>query len=294
MSRPYKRICKNDRCGAEYKSKSNGRQYCYKCSPPQLVGKSRGDGIVSGTGAGGRNSRDTKDETNPTTPNTDLEKALVELDVADAANRVGDGKVRHGKNNSGDKVLEESRPQEGWGKCKHINPGGDVATEGCNRERFSEGSPFCHTHLEYWREKRLEVKAKKMADEELERQESTLTQKDFILKKPQDAVNLLAKINFAVYRGFLEIGKAKAFKEIIAAQVNALNAKVMHTKIATLLKLKQQQLAGGGDPPVVNEEDVLQDLETAKDIGLEDLEKMLKQETGTSPDNRVDSARAAG
>ncbi len=288
MSRPYKRICKTDRCGAEYTSKSNGRLYCYKCSPAQHVGVGRKDGIVSGTGAGGRDSRETKDDDNPTIPKGPLEEALVDLDKADAANRIGDGKVRHGKNAAGDKVIEERRPKDGWGKCKHINPGGDVATEGCVRERFSEPSPFCHTHLEYWREKRLEGKAKQMADEEVMRQKCNLTEKDFKLKKPQDAADLLAKINFAVYRGFLTIGKAKAFKEIIAAQISALNAKIMHQKIAILLALKKRQLAGGGDPPPVDNVDMLQDLETARDIDLDTLEKILKGETGASPDKPVD------
>lgn len=306
MSRPYKRICST--CSREYISKSNTRIYCYQCSPPQRhSGGRRKDGMVSGVGLepnaalvrrqrkstfqGGKPDKDRIVSKESPVPDRLLDKAVREVEAAELQERsmVKTDEELHPshrgrpnsvipkngtmmENSGGDKVLAYGRPELGWGKCKHIDP--ELKKETCIKERWSDKSPFCLEHLRYWRDKREENNARRVMEEEVS-QFQDLSKENFFFKNAQDIMNFLSRVNFAVYKNWIPIGKARALSAIARVQIKALDSKIIaHRLHAIIMGLNKGQ---GGTSITTPEdmEEMEEDIERARMMGLEDLAKLV-------------------
>ncbi len=266
MSRPYKRNC--DSCGKEFMSRSNGRVYCHKCSPPQVSGAGRKDDRPGGMGldrVGNCRERDDMKSANPPEPepdpSPDPKKPMIDVTLEAMSDQIS---------GQPGPVMKHGRPKEGWGKCRHINP--KTGKEICDAEKWSDVVPFCPEHVKFWNEKRKERLVRKLIEDEVD-QLSELRVKDFSFKTPQAAADFLGKVNYAVFKNWLTVSKARALKEIVLAQVKALDSMILAKKIEALLELKQ----AGGKPDdfSFDPRELEEDVTRAKDMGLTELTTVL-------------------
>lgn len=224
MSRPYSRRCKS--CGKKFgPTRSNGRVYCFKCSPPQLAGRGRTDGGVSGTELPERSIVPEGERVEAEEPDEN-DKAAEEIASGKYAASVGK------KKDDPDAVKTEGRPSEGWGQCKFKDPE-DRKAATCPGERWSQTTPFCMKHVEWWQDRKAEQRSVELSDDDRRSQKARgFSQRSFNVRNHQEARTLLARINFAVYMGTISIVKAKALKEMVLAQIKALDSELIARKIA--------------------------------------------------------------
>lgn len=230
MSRPYMRVC--EACAKRFTSKSNGRIYCYTCSPAQVHGVSRKDGKVSGTEQLSEHSHPHKEALEKAGPPDDVEKASSEIASAKHAELVGipNQKPKYVKRTDS-KVKAEGRPRKGWGQCKHVRPKSQRFAN-CPKERWSSTVPFCWEHVEFWAERKAEKRGLQVALEDEADQKPLFTEADFNVKTYAEARALLGKINLGVFQGDVLPGKAKALKDMVMGQIKSLDSELVAKKIA--------------------------------------------------------------
>ncbi len=248
MSRPYKRAC--EECGKKFICKSNGRVYCYQCSPPQHVGAGRKDGRPGGMGLDPDSNVPEKDDVASTLSPVSKSDALVDRMASDVKDQTT-------------AVLEKDRPKKGWGKCRHVDPK-KPNKEICDDERWSDRVPFCRKHVEVWRKLKEDRAFKKMVDEEVDSL-SKLKPKDFKFKNAQEAADFLGKVNYAIFKGTIPISKAKALKDMALAQVKALDSGALAMKIEAMMKAKQGE---GGEFEGLTAKDLERDIDLANRLKL--------------------------
>jgi len=130
------------------------------------------------------------------------------------------GRVVH--NPLGHTVYWPRRPQAGWGKCFfNVIPEGKQYHKRCQRERFSRISSFCYLHIEWWVEERAKIRADRILKEEAIKPDP-LSEEDFLIKNPKEAVAFLSKINYYIYKGWLDPVKARIIRETVVNQTRVL------------------------------------------------------------------------
>ena len=260
------------KCGVKFKTKGS-RKRCWKCHPP-AVGKAvsvpRKDGLVAGAGIpqAGR----PRDERAGHTFSEGLKEPARELDgKAEEVARL-EAELRatgtHAdcvkRNPGGDWVaMLPGRPPDGWGKCRHVDP--ETRVEPCDKERFRDVTAFCHEHMVWWREKRLELQAKKVVEEEVSGF-GDMKEGDFAFETPKEAKAFLAKVNFAVYKNWIPIGKARALSEMARWQLRAMETEAYLVRLAQMAKARMVE--GGDIPEPMDEKELVENLELLKEMGL--------------------------
>ena len=246
MSRPYSRTCKD--CSKKFVCRSNGRSYCYTCSPLRQATRVEDDKPPIGPDLPGPING----------PDGELGRMAMELETEDQTTE----------------VCMTQRPRGGWGQCQHQNP--NKPKEKCESERWSNRTPFCKPHVKYWYEIREANRTRRMIEDEV----GTLANfqlKNFKFKTAQEAADFLAQLNFAVYRDQMKVSKAKALKEIVMAQVAAINSGLNAKKIEALLREKEGQ---SGGLPDLDEGDLEADKELAERLRLAEDPQKPKSQTG--------------
>lgn len=281
MSRPYSRKC--DSCGKVFKSSSNGRVYCYDCSPANVAGRGRKNGAPAG--------QLSDDDRSALREETDADRIIREcVEVADdleSKARANPKQFRVGENDGGDRVFLSGRPKDGWGRCQFI----DTArmAEECKEERFSERAPFCFYHLQHWREiraKRMAVKADKAKTEE-----DVVKRWSYNPKTADDVVKFLGQVSRAVAAGQITTNKAESMVKVANAQLAALAHKredaKAHAYIKKILDLKTMQDAKdfGEKPADFGDLDRIE-----KEYGIEEEEK---KDDDSPPDSSGRQQKAA-
>lgn len=346
-NRPHSRTCPI--CGDVFRTVSGGRQYCFKCSPPQIAGGAkRRDGMVSGSGLlephhvvlrrgkknvfeGGRIDKDCIPSTERAVPDRLLDKAVKELQAAELKARArlpqqrtldkagdpaavamekgdpdkpvgatdgyegsgkktdaeSDARTRMLKNSGGDEVLAWRRPELGWGKCKHIDP--KLKVETCDKERWSDASPFCKEHLQFWRDKREENLAKRIMDEEVS-QFIDLDQKNFFFKNAQDVMDFLSRVNYAVYKNWIPVGKARALSNIARVQIKALDSKIIAHRLHAIISGLNKGQGGLAVTTPEELEEMEEDIENAKMMGIGDLARLVSDAMPQQQDKDIEFA----
>jgi hypothetical protein len=167
-----------------------------------------------------------------------VERICEEADKIESEARNDPDKTK--RNYAGDLVATAGRPNDGWGRCRHIDV--DSQDENCQRERFSETTPFCMEHIKYWRNIRAQRIAKKLSDDE---SAHSIPSKYYSVQSSKDAVILLAKVGTMVERGRMTSVKAETIIKIVEAMMRALSHRRDDAKakayIRKLLSLKKAE-----------------------------------------------------
>jgi hypothetical protein len=213
-------------------------------------------------------------------PDRTLDPAIAELAVLESRTRATGKDEIVFVNPAGDETVALGRPKLGWGKCKHIDPSERVET--CVKERWSETTPFCREHVVFWRDKRESNKARKVLEEEVSQFED-LSKANFFFKSAQDIMDFLSRLNFAVYKNWIPVGKARALSAIARVQIKALDSKIIaHRLHAILLGLNK----GQGGTSIVSQDDLeslQEDIEQGRALGLNNLVDLVDK-TMRDPD----------
>jgi hypothetical protein len=308
--------------------------YCFTCSPPQIHGTTRKDGLVAGTGeletagkvrgrmrmnmyAGGKIDKDRIPSEASPIPHRSLDAAVREMEVAMNQERAGvepskEGEIKKKrgrppkvrdvgsggqtaeatlvagavmKNAGGDDVLAYQRPDLGWGKCKHIDP--VEKREVCIKERWSGTAPFCREHVQFWVDKREENKARKIMDEEVS-QFQDLSKENFFFKNAQDVMDFLSRVNFAVYKNWIPIGKARALSAIARVQIKALDSKIIAHRLHAIISGLNKGDGGSSITTPDDLEEMEEDIERAKMMGLAEMASLVSDRMPQKEGRRVE------
>jgi len=264
------------------------------------MGKNRNDGKVAGTGllgesrgaSGGKGRSNGMDEhtirsnyNQVEEPPKSLDASMKELEAHDHRKRAAGKDDLVGENSSGDLVVLAFRTSIGWGKCKHLSP--DTKEECCIKERFSERTPFCKEHLEFWRDMRRKNESRKIFEEEVS-QFKDLSKENFFFKTAQDIMDFLSRLNFAVYKNWLPIGKARALSNIARVQIKALDSKIIAHRLHAILAGLEK---GNGQSTLMSVDDVVElenDIERGRMMGLGDLVKHVSERLGDQQNRYLD------
>lgn len=241
-----KKMVKCKKCGVEFPQKG-ARKKCFECQPPEMGHKARRDGKLGDAGialdvSSNIARRRLGDETIISEEYGIPDELMIDK-VEQEARRMIDirarkGKEMWGKSVSGDRVILPSRPKSGWGKCRHLDV--KERREVCDKERMYLTNPFCEEHFLYWREKRVEMRAKKVLDEVVSEYEF-LEERTFKFKSPKDVVEFLGKVNYGVFKEWMAIGKARALTTIAQAQLRAFES------VAAIERLRRSKGEASGD-----------------------------------------------
>jgi hypothetical protein len=167
-------------------------------------------------------------------------------------------------NSRGDKVSPDGRPAQGWGSCNFI----DHQTSGrCDHERWSGRGTFCHTHMEQVRARKREKQVKELAEQGVV---AELEEKIFHLDRAQDAINLLGKIMYHVYKGWLHPMKAAKISSICRIAIKALDSKLIALRLYSIIQgMKQGGMDVGAGLDEIDE--MMRDAELGRSLGLRDV-----------------------
>lgn len=228
--------------------------------------KDRADGIPKGIGLsrppkGSKIATSAEERENESTPS--------ELRISNSRDR---SKVK--KNRRGMLVDFGRRPPGGWGKCRHVDP--RTREEVCEEERFNVNSPFCHDHLVFWKEEEAKRKGLKIAehvlgDKEARKNAAKVDEETFSVKTPQDAIDLLSKLNVMLAREQLVPDVVTAIRQNILAQMRAIDVQTSAKRINALLEIKRAAANKSNPqdmPDELDENTLEEDLAIAKRGGL--------------------------
>lgn len=252
------------KCGTLFISRSNTRFQCYVCRP-QHKGKKASEMSVAAVIRGESPELDkmlrlveaqllqegkSLDLRNQPPPST-AEPAPQKDSFFEGLRPREYGRVA--RNKLGHTVFWHRRPMNGWGECFFKTPFPRTKAEStrCHRERFSKVSSYCYQHLEWWSNRRAEIMAERVTDEELAMADP-FDESAFKVENPKEAVKFLSRINYYVYKGWLDPIKARVLRETIMNQVRVI-----------------QESMGGPKPLLEDDrtpEEIKQDAELAADL----------------------------
>lgn len=271
MGHPWTRPCKNPGCDRKFTSNSNGRLYCYTCTPSRTLGAAKKFGAKVGDGQISPEKQQLrKDQVSDIDELIDV--VVSQADDIEARARVVPAHFQLGDNSSGDRVVMKGRPAGGWGRCSYTDPLSVLQV--CTKERFYESSPFCDGHIRIFRDLRGKRMAQKLAsaDERVRR----IPLSDFKITSPSVAIKLLAKVAHFVEQGWMTTVKAACIIQVVDAQMKALRADRDERKtgaeitflLARINKMKQGMNPEKKDPDFSAEEEAeLRGIAKRHDIG---------------------------
>lgn len=268
MGRPWKRICANPICDNEFKTRSNGRIYCYSCSGSRDAKEVEQRKV----------NRQKEIRQNMTQEENILADALAKANEIESASRQNPTKLKIGSTSMGDRVVMAGRPEKGWGKCAFVDP--MEGFDNCTKERFFEGTSFCDYHLRILRDIQARKTAAKISPHTKDEKHISINR--YKIKKAADAADLLATVAKNVDDGFMTTQKAECIIKVVEAQMKALRQKQDEEKTAAeirLLKtraaimLKKAEDKGDGGDEVLSEEDRKELQELAKRHGIDPAAK---------------------
>ena len=260
-ARPWTRMCQ--KCGREFKAKSNSRVYCFECSPPQVKGGGSGrkDGLPGGIGPSAPPTAPSKDI--PSAQEVEDEKTPPELLQITA--RRNYSKVR--RNGKGMVIDTGGRPPGGWGKCRSVDP--VSREENCESERFNVSCPFCFDHMRWWREEEMKRKGVAIADKIMRKVEEKKTvagidTETFEVETAADALKLLSKLNLMLAREQLLPDTVRAIRENVLAQIRAIDTMMASDRFKLLAELKARKKNDPIEDDELDEENLELDLDLAR------------------------------
>jgi len=281
----WPKVCR--KCSKDFIAKAPGRGYCYECNPKveRAPGGGRKKKKESIADKHGNNLQGALPEVIGAPAEKLVDHASKTLDRLEAESKAGflvpiPGNLGIGKNSAGDEVSRRNRPGGGWGSCKHVDKQNGI--QGCLAERFSHHVSWCKVHIKYWEDYLAGVRAKKVYEEQIAL-EAYLEEKLFKFETPQDVINLLSKLTFAIYKGWIKPERVRQVREIAISTLKALHMK-------DVMDNRKKARASGLDPMSIPTEEataeqVAEDIELAERSGVEEEEPVkVEEKKNVSPD----------